>query len=118
MNPTSDSQQQQQQQEQLKNESTTSTVGALFPENKDGKIQIRVVNSSGGEIAFRINPKTNVSKLINVYSKKMDISESSFRMIFDGKRLNPSQSFESVGIMDGDCIDIMPQQTGGSKRNI
>lgn len=81
------------------------------------KINIKVVDSDGSEIFFMIKTTTSLQKLINAYCKRQGITKGVARFIFDGNRIGPEDTPETLDIQDGDAIDVMIEQTGGRFSN-
>jgi len=81
-------------------------------ENKEveDKINIKVVCVDGKESTFRIRKITKMAKLIENFGKG---NYGNYRYNFDGKRIIPEDTPESLQLKDGDIIDAILEQTGG-----
>eukprot|EP01122_Echinamoeba_exundans_P014502 TRINITY_DN6585_c1_g1_i1.p1 TRINITY_DN6585_c1_g1~~TRINITY_DN6585_c1_g1_i1.p1 ORF type:complete len:119 (-),score=32.75 TRINITY_DN6585_c1_g1_i1:86-397(-) len=76
-------------------------------------INLRVVAQDGSEVLFKIKRSTPLRKLMDAYCQKQSIAPTSLRFLFDGKRVQPDQSPQDIGMEDGDILDAVAQQTGG-----
>lgn len=79
-------------------------------------VQIKVRSSDGAEVFFRIKRTTKLEKLTAAYCERAGISHDSIRFLYDGERVKGDMTPVDLGIEDGDVIDAMAQQTGGSIR--
>uniref|UniRef100_A0A7S0ZD19 Ubiquitin-like domain-containing protein n=1 Tax=Timspurckia oligopyrenoides TaxID=708627 RepID=A0A7S0ZD19_9RHOD len=83
------------------------------------QINIKVKDSDGNEVQFKIKRSTPLSKLMQAYSQRLGAQQDTFRFMFDGKRVQTGDTPDSLDMDDGDCIDAMIYQQGGgmSHRN-
>ena len=79
----------------------------------DTHINLKVVNSEGNEVFFKIKKTTAVKKLMEAYCKRQGLINGSVRFSFDGTRLKDDATPASVGVQEGDTIDCMVEQVGG-----
>lgn len=68
----------------------------------------------GNEVFFRIKRSTQLKKLMNAYCDRQSVDIKSIAFLFDGRRLNAEQTPDQLEMEDGDEIDAMLHQTGGS----
>ncbi|KAL8449353.1 hypothetical protein Emag_003643 [Eimeria magna] len=68
----------------------------------------------GSEVYFKIKRRTKLEKLMTAYCNRLGQSIDSVRFLYDGERVKPEKTPMDLGIEDGDVIDAMVQQTGGS----
>ncbi|CAI2382692.1 unnamed protein product [Moneuplotes crassus] len=80
----------------------------------DGHINIKVKNQEGTEIFFKIKKTTNLKKLMDAYCSRQGLMANSCRFIFDGERLRDTDTPNALEMENGDEIDVMVEQTGGS----
>jgi len=78
------------------------------------RIQIKVVNSGGNEVFFKIKRKTSLKRLMDVYCEKQGLNRGSVRFTFDGSRIDPNATPISLQMNNHDVIDAMVEQVGGS----
>ncbi|VFQ58657.1 unnamed protein product [Cuscuta campestris] len=77
-------------------------------------INLKVKGQDGNEVFFRIKRNTQLKKLMNAYCDRQSMELSSVAFLFDGRRLRPEQTPDELEMEDGDEIDAMLHQTGGS----
>ena len=51
---------------------------------------------------------------MNAYCDRAGLKGGMVRFMFDGKRLNEGDTPTALDMEDGDCIDVVQEQTGGS----
>ncbi|EAN34278.1 Small ubiquitin-related modifier 1 [Theileria parva strain Muguga] len=84
------------------------------PDADNDHIQLKVRSPDGSEVYFKIKKKTKLEKLMNTYCSRLGQSPEAVRFLFDGDRIKGDATPEELGIENGDIIDAMVQQTGGS----
>jgi len=91
-------------------------TGAGDEVKKEGEDQInlKVQNSQGGEVFFKIKRSTPLRKLMEAYCARSGLSSASVRFLYDGQRLSPDSTPKELGMENDDAIDVALQQTGGS----
>lgn len=80
----------------------------------DQPIHVRVNGQDGSEIFFKLKRSVKLIKLMTAYCNQRSIQMSSTAFLFDGGRLHPEETPYEVGMEDGDEIDAVIHQTGGS----
>ncbi|KAL5178013.1 Small ubiquitin-related modifier 2 [Glycine soja] len=70
--------------------------------------------NDGNEVFFRIKRSTQLKKLMNAYCDRQSVDFNSIAFLFDGRRLRAEQTPDELEMEDGDEIDAMLHQTGGS----
>ena len=79
-------------------------------------IQIKVANQEGNEVLFKIKKSTSLKKMMDAYCNAKSLSDSgAIRFMFQGARINANQTPNDLGMEDGDTIDVMNEQIGGSR---
>jgi len=102
--------------ENMQNEETRDEEDEIKSESKTSKhINIKVVNSEGNEVFFKIKKNTKLRKLMDAYCKRQGLVNGSVRFSFDGNRVNPETTPDDIGIQSDDIIDAMVEQTGGQR---
>jgi len=100
----------------MQNEETRDEEDEIKSEYKTSKhINIKVVNSEGNEVFFKIKKNTKLRKLMDAYCKRQGLVNGSVRFSFDGNRVNPETTPDDIGIQSDDIIDAMVEQTGGQR---
>lgn len=79
----------------------------------DEVLNVKVTGSAGDETFFTIKSNTPLKKLMDAYCYKSNKSVSEVRFLFDGTRINPTDTPSSLGMEDNDSIDAMVEQVGG-----
>ena len=59
-------------------------------------LNVKVVNQEGNEVHFRCKPSTKMEKLMQSYCQRQGLNMSSVRFLFDGDRINATQTAEEV----------------------
>ncbi|KAF2073663.1 hypothetical protein CYY_005013 [Polysphondylium violaceum] len=80
----------------------------------DEQINLKVQNSQGGEVFFKIKRSTPLRKLMEAYASRSGVSLNSIRFLYDGQRLNSDSTPKELNMENDDAIDVVLQQTGGS----
>ncbi|KAJ3557208.1 hypothetical protein NP233_g11801 [Leucocoprinus birnbaumii] len=88
--------------------------GEDVKEDPNAPISVKVVSSTGEEVFFKIKRSTKLSKLQGAYANKVGKDVGSIRFLYDGNRLNDDDTPASLDMDDGDAIDVMVEQVGGS----
>ncbi|KAG5597905.1 hypothetical protein H5410_039137 [Solanum commersonii] len=82
--------------------------------DQGGHINLKVKSQDGNEVFFRIKRSTQLKKLMNAYCDRQSVDFNSIAFLFDGRRLRAEQTPDELEMEDGDEIDAMLHQTGGS----
>ena len=61
---------------------------------------------------FKMKKTIPMSRLMNAYCQRQGVNLNAVRFIFDGSRINSSQTPEDLEMEDGDVIDVMMEQVG------
>mmetsp|Transcript_15301 Transcript_15301/g.42795 ORF Transcript_15301/g.42795 Transcript_15301/m.42795 type:complete len:89 (+) Transcript_15301:134-400(+) len=77
------------------------------------QLNISVKSQDGDQVQFKVKTSTKFEKIFVAYCSKKSMDRGSIRFLFDGERLPPEATPESVGMEDGDSIDAMTEQVGG-----
>ena len=76
------------------------------------KIDIFVVDQMGVRIRFTVKRHACLGKIFEAYVEHMSIDIKAVYFIFDGSRIVPGSTPESLGMEDGDVIDCFIAQVG------
>ncbi|PIA38098.1 hypothetical protein AQUCO_02800028v1 [Aquilegia coerulea] len=77
-------------------------------------INLKVKDQNQNEVFFRIKRNTQLKKLMTAYCDRQSVDPNTIVFLFDGRRLKETQTPEELDMEDGDEIDAMLHQTGGS----
>ena len=85
-------------------------------EKKEGgeHINLKVVTQDGNEIFFKCKMTTPLDKLMKAFCNRNGVAANSVRFLFDGNRINGTQTPSELDMEDGDVIDVMVEQQGGA----
>ena len=92
-----------------------STAGA---EQSEEPINVRVSNQNGKEVQFKIKRHTGLKKLMSTYCEKEGLSVQALRFTFDGNRIRDNDTPKTMGMEDGDTIEVFGEQIGGSAEDV
>ena len=67
------------------------------------------------EIFFKCKPHTKMEKLMGAYANRQGVQLRAIRFLFDGERIREDQTPQDIGLEDGDSIDVVMEQVGGSR---
>ncbi len=82
--------------------------------DEEKSIQLKVKNAEGKEVVFKLKLNTPLRKLMDAYCSREGLPHDGVRFLFDGERLNRDQTPGELGMNDGEEIDALVEQTGGS----
>ncbi|OZJ04270.1 Ubiquitin-like protein pmt3/smt3 [Bifiguratus adelaidae] len=77
-------------------------------------INLKVVGSDHNEVFFKIKRTTQLKKLMDAYCERQGKATSSVRFLYDGQRIQPTNTPNDLEMEDGDSIDVMVEQIGGA----
>ena len=77
-------------------------------------LNIRVRSQTSEETFFKVRTTTKLSKVFDAYAERTGIAASSFRFLFDGRRLYGYETPADIGLAEGGQIDTMLDQRGCS----
>mmetsp|Transcript_10774 Transcript_10774/g.15572 ORF Transcript_10774/g.15572 Transcript_10774/m.15572 type:complete len:92 (-) Transcript_10774:304-579(-) len=83
-------------------------------DNSSETIQLRVKDGNGEETLFKIKKSTKMEKVFNAYATRRGVQASSLRFLLDGERVTGEQTPKMLELEDGDQIDAVLEQVGGS----
>ena len=72
------------------------------------------LTKNGEETQFKIKKTTKMGKVFKAYAERKGISQSTLRFLLDGERVNDDQTAKMLELEDGDQIDAVLEQVGGS----
>ncbi|KAK4762258.1 hypothetical protein SAY87_030142 [Trapa incisa] len=84
------------------------------PGQLSAHINLKVKGQDGNEVFFKIKRSTQLKKLMNAYCDRQSVEMNSIVFLFDGRRLRAEQTPDELEMEDGDEIDAMLHQTGGT----
>lgn len=81
-------------------------------------LNIRCVAQDRDEVCFRLKVTTPFRKMFDAYASQTKLNVASLRFLFDGTRINPTQSPGDLKMEDGDTIDVYMEQVGGGSDSL
>lgn len=83
------------------------------PPSSTERLTLRFVSQDGGDAFIKVASHMTFSKITKGYCDKKGLKPESLRFIFEGNRINPTDSPKSLCMEDNDVVDVMLEQTGG-----
>ncbi|MCJ1237901.1 hypothetical protein MMC14_005888 [Varicellaria rhodocarpa] len=71
------------------------------------------VTDNNNEVFFKIKRTTALKKLMDAFCDRQGKAPTSVRFLFDGARVQPNDSPESLDMADGDTLEVHQEQIGG-----
>ncbi|KAF4594518.1 ubiquitin-like modifier SUMO [Ophiocordyceps camponoti-floridani] len=71
------------------------------------------VTDNNNEVFFKIKRSTKLEKLMNAFCERQGKSVTSVRFLFDGTRVQPTDTPDTLEMADGDSLEVHQEQVGG-----
>ncbi|KAH6660233.1 ubiquitin-related domain-containing protein [Truncatella angustata] len=71
------------------------------------------VTDNNNEVFFKIKRSTKLEKLMNAFCERQGKSMTSVRFLFEGQRVQPTDTPDSLEMADGDSLEVHQEQVGG-----
>eukprot|EP00877_Chromochloris_zofingiensis_P002058 jgi/Chrzof1/11853/Cz06g12130.t1 len=85
------------------------------PKSEPGQpINLIIRDQHGQDVQFKVKPHIKFGKMFSAYCTKK--AATGFRFIFDGERLAEDATPADFDMADGDIIEAVIEQTGGSSK--
>ncbi|KAM3508035.1 hypothetical protein MY11210_006883 [Beauveria gryllotalpidicola] len=72
------------------------------------------VTDNQNEIFFKIKRTTKLEKLMTAFCDRQGKSMTAVRFLFDGTRVQPSDTPDNLEMADGDTLEVHQEQLGGA----
>jgi len=92
---------------------TTTTETKKPVDITDDMLNVKCVSQDRDEVCFRLKTTTPFQKMFDAYASQTKLNAAALRFLFDGTRINPTQSPGAMQMEDGDTIDVYMEQVGG-----
>merc|ERR1712216_147912 len=92
---------------------STSSMEEPKEEKSAEHINLKVKGQDGTSVFFKIKGSTPLKKLMDAYCTRQAVAPDSIAFLFDGKRIQPTQTPNELEMEDEDEIDAMLHQVGG-----
>lgn len=81
--------------------------------SEDKQFHIKVKNSAGDEVTFKVKPDTAFHKIFGAYANQKGIDVKSLHFFFDGERVKETDTPKMLEMEDEDMLDVQMAQVGG-----
>ncbi|KAH8598978.1 ubiquitin-like protein-like protein SMT3 [Bisporella sp. PMI_857] len=82
------------------------------PEGASEHLNIKVTDNNN-EVFFKIKRTTQLKKLMDAFCERQGKSPNSVRFLFDGSRVQATDSPDTLDMNDGDTLEVHQEQIGG-----
>ncbi|KAK4507701.1 hypothetical protein PRZ48_001436 [Zasmidium cellare] len=72
------------------------------------------VTDNNNEVFFKIKRSTQLKKLMDAFCERQGKSPQQVRFLFDGQRVNATDTPDALEMADGDTLEVHQEQIGGS----
>ncbi|KAE9581123.1 hypothetical protein CGMCC3_g3243 [Colletotrichum fructicola] len=72
------------------------------------------VTDNNNEVFFKIKRSTKLEKLMTAFCERQGKAISSVRFLFEGQRVQPTDTPDTLEMADGDTLEVHQEQVGGS----
>jgi len=72
------------------------------------------VTDNNNEVFFKIKRSTQLKKLMDAFCERQGKAPNSVRFLFDGSRVQPTDSPDKLDMQDGDTLEVHQEQIGGA----
>ncbi|KAK4452954.1 ubiquitin-related domain-containing protein [Podospora aff. communis PSN243] len=71
------------------------------------------VTDNNNEVFFKIKRSTKLEKLMSAFCDRQGKSMQSVRFLFEGQRVQPGDTPDTLEMADGDTLEVHQEQVGG-----
>ncbi|KAE8157021.1 ubiquitin-related domain-containing protein [Aspergillus tamarii] len=71
------------------------------------------VTDNNNEVFFKIKRSTQLKKLMDAFCERQGKQISTVRFLFDGTRVRPDDTPDTLEMADGDTLEVHQEQIGG-----
>ncbi|KAK4110568.1 ubiquitin-like protein [Canariomyces notabilis] len=71
------------------------------------------VTDNNNEVFFKIKRSTKLEKLMTAFCERQGKSLNSVRFLFEGQRVQPGDTPDTLEMQDGDTLEVHQEQVGG-----
>ncbi|KAJ4150884.1 hypothetical protein LMH87_011613 [Akanthomyces muscarius] len=72
------------------------------------------VTDNNNEVFFKIKRTTKLEKLMSAFCDRQGKSMTAVRFLFDGTRVQPTDTPDNLEMADGDTLEVHQEQVGGA----
>ncbi|KAH7197673.1 uncharacterized protein FIESC28_08668 [Fusarium coffeatum] len=95
----------------MSDDNANGTPGEQAPANSE-HLNIKVTDNNN-EVFFKIKRTTKLEKLMGAFCERQGKATSSVRFLFDGTRVQPTDTPDALEMQDGDTLEVHQEQVGG-----
>ncbi|KAF8542047.1 ubiquitin-related domain-containing protein [Trichophaea hybrida] len=94
---------------------STDQAAPPKPEASESTEHLNIkVTDGNNEVFFKIKRTTQLKKLMDAFCDRQGKAPNSVRFLFDGTRVNATDSPENLDMQDGDTLEVHQEQIGGA----
>ena len=71
------------------------------------------VTDNNNEVFFKIKRSTKLEKLMTAFCDRQGKTLNSVRFLFEGQRVQPADTPDTLEMQDGDTLEVHQEQVGG-----
>lgn len=71
------------------------------------------VTDNNNEVFFKIKRSTKLEKLMTAFCERQGKTLASVRFLFEGQRVQPTDTPDTLEMADGDSLEVHQEQIGG-----
>ncbi|GAB1311155.1 SUMO protein smt3 [Madurella fahalii] len=71
------------------------------------------VTDNNNEVFFKIKRSTKLEKLMTAFCERQGKTLASVRFLFEGQRVQPGDTPDTLEMQDGDTLEVHQEQVGG-----
>ncbi|KAK4101752.1 ubiquitin-like protein [Parathielavia hyrcaniae] len=71
------------------------------------------VTDNNNEVFFKIKRSTKLEKLMTAFCERQGKTLASVRFLFEGQRVQPTDTPDTLEMQDGDTLEVHQEQVGG-----
>ncbi|CAP69606.1 uncharacterized protein PODANS_1_12620 [Podospora anserina S mat+] len=86
--------------------------GPDVPQGGSEHLNIKVTDNNN-EVFFKIKRSTKLEKLMTAFCERQGKTIQSVRFLFEGQRVQPSDTPDTLEMQDGDTLEVHQEQVGG-----
>ncbi|KAL7942380.1 ubiquitin-related domain-containing protein [Trichoderma barbatum] len=94
------------------NDNNQSPTDRQDPPPNTEHLNIKVTDNNN-EVFFKIKRSTKLEKLMTAFCERQGKSLNSVRFLFDGTRVQPTDTPDALEMADGDTLEVHQEQVGG-----
>ena len=91
---------------------------ANHPSDPITQIIVHIKDQHNNELMFRVKPTTLWGKIMDNYSTRMGVDLSRARFLFDGQRIQKTDTPQSLDMADEDIVEVFEEMIGGEGQGV